>query len=128
MKPTILLAEDDEDVRNALHALLLREGYEVVEASNGTDAVNLAREYRPDAVLMDLVLPGINGLDAARFLKHEPATADVPIIGLTAAVWLLREGESPGGAGFDAVFPKPFQLDAMFGELRRLVAPAVAPG
>lgn len=85
---------DIVNMRNMLH----KAGYEVVEATNGTDAVNLIRDLQPDCVLMDVVLPGINGFQATRTLTRDPQTAAIPIIVCSSKnqeadrIWAMRQG------------------------------------
>ncbi len=82
--PTILLVEDDELNRDSLRRLLRRRGYEILLAVDGDEALAVARAEAPDLVLMDMRLPGIDGWEATRRLKSDPATRGLPIIALTA--------------------------------------------
>jgi len=81
---TILIAEDHLDSRDALRALLEAFGYRVVEASNGLQAVKLAVEHAPDLILMDIMMPELDGFEATRELRLNPATTHTPIIAVTA--------------------------------------------
>lgn len=81
---TILLAEDHHDSREALGALLEAFGFRVVPAVNGEEAVKLARERKPDLILMDIMMPRLDGFEATRIIRGFPETRDVPIITLTA--------------------------------------------
>lgn len=96
----ILLAEDDTETRDVWKAVLeIREGYQVLEAADGADAVEIARRELPDAILMDLLMPNCNGIDAVRLLKSETATQQIPIIALSDYVWhekLAREALDVG--------------------------------
>ncbi len=83
-KPTVLVAEDHADSREALSALLEAFGYRVIVAVNGKDAVQKARRYGPDIILMDLMMPELDGFEATRTLRRDPVTRDTPIIALTA--------------------------------------------
>lgn len=82
-EPRILLVEDNETIRGAFRILLEESGYDVVEAATGADALTVARESRPDLILMDLGLPDISGLEVTRTLKADRATAAIPIVALT---------------------------------------------
>lgn len=82
-KHCILLVEDNETIRGAFGILLEESGYQVVEAATGADALRVARDRRPDLILMDLGLPDTSGLDVTRTLKADPATAAIPIVALT---------------------------------------------
>jgi CheY-like chemotaxis protein len=81
---TILVAEDHLDSRDALRALLEAFGYHVLEASNGRQAVDIALELRPDLILMDIMMPELDGFEATRELRRHPSTAGTPIIAVTA--------------------------------------------
>lgn len=83
-KPKILCVEDDVSLQKNLTFILWREGYEVLCAQTGEDAVELARREKPDLILLDLVLPGIDGYKVSSILRKDPSTADILIIMLTA--------------------------------------------
>lgn len=80
----ILAVDDEEDILELLRINLGKEGYQVICAATGEEAVKKVRAIVPDLIILDLMLPGINGLDVARKLKNDPKTADIPIIMLTA--------------------------------------------
>lgn len=82
--PTILLVEDTEDNRFMMRRLLEMSGYRVVEAMNGDEAVKLARDEKPQLILMDLSLPVIDGLAATRLIRKVPALESTPIIAVSA--------------------------------------------
>ena len=82
--PKILIADDDIVVRDLIRSLLERVKYAVVEAENGEQAIELATSDQPDLILLDIVMPGIGGIEALRRLKAEPATADIPVVVLSA--------------------------------------------
>lgn len=81
---TVLIVEDEKDIRDALAFNCKREGFTVLDTGNGLDAVRLAVEKRPDIILLDLMLPGMDGLDVCKALQREKGTASIPIIMLTA--------------------------------------------
>jgi CheY-like chemotaxis protein len=81
---TVLIAEDHLDSREALSALLDAFGYHVVAAVNGREVLRLAREIGPDIILMDLMMPEVDGFEATRALRKDPSTRHTPIITLTA--------------------------------------------
>jgi CheY-like chemotaxis protein len=111
-RPLVLLAEDHADSRDALCALLEAYGYEVVQAADGRQAVARARERRPDLVLMDLMMPGMDGLQATRELRADPALAGVRIVALTALESARPDVLEAGG---DDLVAKPI-------DVRRLLA------
>ncbi len=84
LKVKILCVEDDVNLQKSLSFILWREGYEVVVARTGEEALELARKERPDLILLDLILPGIDGYRVSSVLKKNPLTADILIIMLTA--------------------------------------------
>ena len=104
---TILLVEDDPDIRELVAYKLTRGGFEVVEAADGLVALQAARTRPPDAVVLDMGLPRLSGIDVCRELRAAPATAAVPIIMLTGAV-RLQELEQAYAAGASDYLVKPF--------------------
>lgn len=79
----VLLAEDDGFLRKAASVALRRQGYEVITAADGHEALEAARRDRPDIILLDLIMPRLQGFDVLRALKADPETADIPVIVLT---------------------------------------------
>ncbi len=102
MAKRILVAEDDLDNRCIVVKILTLEGYETLEADDGRSALALARRERPDLIVMDPGMPGMDGWEAARRLKADQQTADIPIIALTA--W---DEERAREAGYDGYLSKP---------------------
>ena len=91
----ILVVEDNEKNRKLVRDVLTVKGYRLAEAENGEDGVRLAREQRPDLVLMDIQLPGMNGIEALGHLRADPLTRAVPIIAVTAMTGIARVAASP---------------------------------
>ena len=116
----ILLVEDNEMNRDMLSRRLVRNGYEVLLAVDGEQAVKLAAADMPDLVLMDMSLPVIDGWEAARRLKASPATAAVPIIALTAHA-MTGDREKALAAGCDDYDTKPVELPRLLGKIRKLL-------
>lgn len=83
-KERILVVEDEEDILALIHFNLVKAGFQVECAMTGEDGFSKAREYRPDLVFLDLMLPGIDGLEVCRRLRQAPDTRDIPVIMLTA--------------------------------------------
>ena len=83
-KEQILVVDDEEDILELVRFNLLKEGYQVICAPTGEEAVEIARSEFPDLVVLDLMLPGMDGLEVAKFLKNDPETKNIPIIMLTA--------------------------------------------
>jgi len=82
--PKILVVEDERDIQDLIAYNLQQAGHEVIQASRGDDAVRIARQQRPDLVLLDLMLPGLSGKEVCQALRRDPATQSVPVIMLTA--------------------------------------------
>jgi two-component system cell cycle response regulator DivK len=106
MAKRILIAEDDPDNRFIVVKVLTLAGYETLEAADGRSALALARRERPDLIMMDLSMPGMDGWEASRRLKADPRTADIPIIALTAFA-LRGDEERARDAGCDGYLSKP---------------------
>jgi two-component system, cell cycle response regulator DivK len=123
MASTILLVDDHEDNRVALMMVLQREGYRVLEAENGREAVRVAREELPDLVLMDLAMPVMDGRAALRALREDPRTAQIPVVALTAMA-LSVDRERLRGEGFESLLVKPCMPPQLLAEVRRLVGEA----
>ena len=105
----ILIVEDNQLNSKLLKHLLTAHGYEVVESPGGLRALDLARDERPDLILMDLRLPDINGLEVTRLLKQDERTKTIPIIAVTALA--SPDYEKRGfESGCDAFIPKPIIL------------------
>lgn len=104
----ILLVEDNEMNRDMLSRRLVRSGYEVVMAVQGEEGVALARTASPDIVLMDMSLPVLDGWDATRLLKSDPATREIPVIALTAHA-MSGDREKAREAGCDDFDTKPVE-------------------
>jgi two-component system phosphate regulon response regulator PhoB len=103
----VLVVDDEEDIQELVRYNLLREGYKVTCVSTGEDALKSARGKMPDLILLDLMLPGIDGLEVCNILKHEPKTARVPVVMLTAKG---EEADIVAGLelGADDYITKPF--------------------
>lgn len=105
----ILIVEDNPRdvklVRDVLHA----KGYEIIHADTAEAGIELARSRRPDLILMDLMLPGMDGREATKILKADPKTHHIPIIAITASA-MKGEREKLLAGGFDGYIPKPIDI------------------
>ena len=94
----ILVVDDSATERHMLRDLLTKAGYEVVSSDNGEDAIVKARQVKPDLILMDVVMPGLNGFQATRAISRDPITKSIPVIMCTSKsqetdkIWGLRQG------------------------------------
>ena len=120
----ILIVEDVEYNRDLL-VQLLEEEYEVVTAADGAAGIEAAARERPDLILMDLSLPGVDGWEATRRLKREPETETIPVIALTAHA-MQGDEERARACGCDDYLTKPIDEDALFAKLARLLGPGAA--
>jgi two-component system cell cycle response regulator DivK len=113
----ILVVEDHEDNRRILRDLLTSAGYAVLEAETGEDGVRLAAAERPDLILMDIQLPGIDGYEATRRIKATAALRDTPLIAVTSYA-LSGDDERARAAGADDYVAKPFSPRALLAKVR----------
>ena len=94
----VMVVDDSPTDKAFIKQMLERAGYEVIEAASGQDAVELAKTHRPDCVVMDVVMPGMNGFQATRTLSKDPVTATIPVLVVssknqeTDRLWALRQG------------------------------------
>ncbi|HXH82601.1 MAG TPA: response regulator [Candidatus Tectomicrobia bacterium] len=117
MRRRILVVEDQEDNRRILHDLLRSADFEVIEAVTGEDGVRRAGEHRPDLILMDIQLPGIDGYEATRRIKADPALAHIPLIAVTSYA-LSGDDAKARAAGCDGYVAKPFSPRALLRVIR----------
>ena len=116
----ILLVEDNEMNRDMLSRRLAKRGYEVLIAVEGEQGVALARTGSPDLVLMDMSLPVLDGWEATRRLKSDPATRAIPIIALTAHA-MAGDREKARDAGCDDFDTKPVELPRLLSKIEGLL-------
>ena len=117
----ILVVEDDHRNMTLLHDLLKAHGYEILKASDGLEAINVARNERPDLILMDIRLPTISGLDATRLLKQDKQTNAIPIIAVTA--FATPEDETTAlESGCAAYITKPVNIEKLLSTIGALLS------
>jgi CheY-like chemotaxis protein len=116
-EPLLLLVEDHADARELYAEFLQLSGFRVAIAGDGEEAVRLAREILPDAVIMDFSLPGLDGREATRQLRADPRTARIPVVILSG-----MPAEIARTAGADAWLAKPCVPEAIVGAVQRLIA------
>ncbi|HEX6924732.1 MAG TPA: response regulator [Longimicrobiaceae bacterium] len=119
-KRTVLLVEDNEDNRTVYRTILEHFGYQVIEARNGEDGVRTARETIPDLILMDISIPVIDGWEATKILKNDPATSHIPIIALTAHA-LATDRAKAEEVGCDGYLAKPCEPRRVVAEVERFI-------
>ncbi len=116
----ILVVDDYQDAREMYAEYLQFSGFRVAEARNGNEAVAQARSLRPDLILMDLSLPGLDGWEATRVLKADDATKHIPIVALTGHA-LAGASEGARKAGCDSFVTKPCLPDDLVVEVKRML-------
>lgn len=117
----VLLVEDNELNRDMLSRRLTRRGFEVLIALDGAEGMRMALQDQPDLVLMDMSLPVIDGLEATRRLKANPATSAIPILALTAHA-LIEDRDRALAAGCDDFDTKPVDLTRLLEKMEALLA------
>jgi two-component system cell cycle response regulator DivK len=117
---TVLIIEDNEKNMKLARDVLQAKGYRTLEAVTGEDGVKLAKEKVPDLVLMDIQLPGINGIEAFKQIRGNEATRSIPVVALTASV-TPTDRSAINAAGFDAFLGKPINLKEFVETVKRLV-------
>ena len=121
MSKRVLVVEDHQDNRRILRDLLTSAGYEVIEAVTGEDGVALAEAHRPDLILMDIQLPGLDGYEATRRIKANPALRPIPIIAVTSYA-LSGDDAKALEAGCDAYITKPYSPRELLAKIRQYLA------
>jgi two-component system alkaline phosphatase synthesis response regulator PhoP len=115
-----LAVEDERDVAELIRYNLTREGYEVLQAVTGTDALRQAQDARPDLILLDLMIPQLNGWEVCRRLKQDPVTRPIPVVMVTARA---EEGDKVLGfeLGADDYVTKPFAIRELIARIRAVI-------
>jgi CheY-like chemotaxis protein len=118
----LLLADDQEALRRLLRLTLATSGVEILEASDGEQALQLARSARPDLILLDWNMPGMPGLEVARHLRHDPDTRHLHIVMLTARTQ-VADRRAAAEAGVRDYLTKPFSPIALLEKVREVLGP-----
>lgn len=117
---TVLIADDKATGRELIRAVLEKAEFSVIEASDGLEAVRIARENRPDLIILDLHMSGLDGFGVIQELRRDPLFASRPIVALTASA-MQGDRERAISAGFTSYITKPIHLRALRGEIERLL-------
>ena len=120
---TILIVDDEPDILITLHVALSLEGYQIVSAANGAEALRRISEHRPDLVICDIAMPGLDGLQVCGHLRCDPETRHIPII-LTSSLELEPEWKQ----NWDVFLPKPAEVPELLRAIKRLLPPTDPPG
>ena len=125
MKKTILIVEDNELNMKLFHDLLDAHGYLTVQTRNGLDALSLARQHRPDVILMDIQLPEVSGLEVTKWLKDDDDLREIPVIAVTAFAMKGDEDRIRSG-GCQAYISKPISIATFLETIRRFAGEPLA--
>jgi two-component system cell cycle response regulator DivK len=117
---SILIVEDNDKNMKLARDVLQAKGYKTLEAVTGEEGVKVAKEQLPDLVLMDIQLPGINGIEAFRQIRADAKTSRIPVVALTASV-TPTDRSAISAAGFDAFISKPINLKEFLDTVKRLI-------
>ncbi len=120
-KPVILVADDDPQILTMLGIRLSKRGYQVIEASDGLQTLQKARQHRPDLVLLDVMMPGKNGWEVAKEIRHDARFKNIGILMLTAIGEKINEMTSPL-YGADEYVDKPFEFADLEKKMRAVLA------
>ena len=116
----ILIVEDNEKNRKLVRDVLTFKGYRLAEAETGEDGVRLARELHPDLILMDIQLPGINGIVALGQIRQDPTIARTPVIAVTASA-MTHDRQKIMAAGFDGYQTKPIKVKEFLAAVQEIL-------
>ncbi|MDP1961192.1 MAG: response regulator [Reyranella sp.] len=120
MSKKILVVEDTEDNRQILRDLLGMAGYDMIEAHDGAQGVAMAAEHRPDLILMDIQMPVLDGYEATRRIKADPALAGIPIVAVTSYA-LSGDEQKARDAGCNDYIAKPYSPRQMLAKVREIL-------
>jgi CheY-like chemotaxis protein len=117
----ILIVEDNEKNRKLVRDVLQVKGYQTIESETAEEGIKLALAKSPALILMDIQLPGIDGITALKQLRAEPKTKSIPVIAITASA-MTHNRKTMLAEGFDGYQTKPISLKEFFGEIERVLA------
>ncbi|MCK5707670.1 MAG: response regulator [Candidatus Aureabacteria bacterium] len=122
-KKLVLVIDDQEDLRFILKFDLQKNGYEVIQAGSGEEGIEKARTSRPDIILLDRKMPGIDGVETCRKLKRDDLTKDIPVLMISgrSLVEELKEALQVGAAGY---IVKPFKFEDVISKISEVLNPA----
>ena len=120
-KKKILIVDDEPNVRRLLHTILGKT-FDVLEAEDGRQAIEMTNSQKPDVVLMDMMMPKMDGLTACHMIKNDPATKSIPVIMVTAIGFELnvKLSQQMGASGY---VTKPFSSEDLLGKITQVLAP-----
>ena len=121
---TVLVVDDEKRIRELLELRLVSEGYQVILGQNGEEGVELARKYIPDAIIMDVMMPRMDGAEAVRLIQEYPTTRNIPVLFLTSIITKEEEDKQAFGIRLDTskhkFMAKPFDTPALLEEVKKM--------
>ena len=120
MNKRVLVIEDHEDNRRIVRDLVTASGYDLIEATTGEQGIELAAQAKPDIILMDIQLPGLDGYEVTRRIKGDPALKHIPIIAVTSYA-LSGDDQKAFAAGCDGYVTKPFSPRLLLAKIREFI-------
>ncbi len=123
MAKSILIVEDNELNMKLFHDLLTAHGYEVLETRNGMDALSIARQHRPDLIIMDIQLPEVSGLEVTKWIKDDDMLHEIPVVAVTAFA-MKGDEERIRNGGCEAYIAKPISIPDFIGTIRKFIGEA----
>jgi adenylate cyclase len=114
--PRILIVDDNDANRDILQTRLSEHGYELLQAADGEEALAIAKECQPDLILLDIMMPNMDGVEVSRRLRADPATASIPIVVMSAHSRMRAIGDTMAA---DDRLPKPFELGDLYATVAR---------
>ena len=123
MTKTVLIVEDNELNMKLFHDLLDAHGYQTLQTRDGMEALSIAREHRPDLILMDIQLPEVSGLEVTKWLKDDAALRDIPVVAVTAFA-MKGDEERIREGGCEAYISKPISVSMFLDTVRQFIGDA----
>lgn len=120
MGQKIMIVDDEPDILKVLVARLKEHGFITVTATEGTEALDLAEVERPDLIVLDIMMPGMDGTEVAQRLKDNPKTQHIPIIFISALQ--TKENEESDMGGGSIILAKPFEIDVLLDKIRQFTS------
>jgi DNA-binding response OmpR family regulator len=117
----ILIVDDENDVRFLLKKGLSNKGYNILSASNGEDALVLAKSNKPDLIILDVLMPGMDGPEVDAKLKEDAKTKDIPVMFLTSLYTKKEESIHKYTAGDSVMFAKPYDMDELVAGVKKMI-------
>ncbi len=119
--PKILVVDDEQEVVNSIKVILENANYQVISTTSGREALELAKIHIPDLIILDIVMPEMDGSDVASALEEYPSTAHIPIVFLTGLITKDEEQRLRGEAGKNHILAKPLTSEELIGKIEEVL-------